>query len=44
MKTIDPIIDSDLDAYVDGELTVARRVEVEILSLRASGDRRQGHG
>ena len=29
MKTIDPIIDSDLDAYVDGELTVARRVEVE---------------
>jgi len=29
MKTIDPIIDTDLDAYVDGELTVARRVEVE---------------
>lgn len=29
MKTVDPIIDSDLDAYVDGELTVARRVEVE---------------
>ncbi len=33
MKTIDPIIDTDLDAYVDGELTVARRVEVEILPL-----------
>ncbi|MBB5573159.1 MULTISPECIES: anti-sigma factor family protein [Rhizobium] len=29
MKTIDPVIDADLDAYVDGELTVARRVEVE---------------
>ncbi|AYG60623.1 anti-sigma factor family protein [Rhizobium jaguaris] len=29
MKTSDPIIDTDLDAYVDGELTVARRVEVE---------------
>ncbi|OCJ03528.1 MULTISPECIES: anti-sigma factor [unclassified Rhizobium] len=29
MKTVDPIIDTDLDAYVDGELSVARRVEVE---------------
>jgi anti-sigma factor RsiW len=29
MKAIDPVIDVDLDAYVDGELTVARRVEVE---------------
>jgi len=29
MKTVDPIIDTDLDAYVDGELPVARRVEVE---------------
>ncbi|MDE1994100.1 MAG: anti-sigma factor [Rhizobiaceae bacterium] len=29
MKTNDPIMDSDLDAYVDGELSVARRVEVE---------------
>lgn len=29
MKTIDPVIDTDLDAYVDGELTVARRIEVE---------------
>ncbi|OWV70505.1 Fis family transcriptional regulator [Rhizobium sp. R634] len=29
MKTIDPIIDADLDAYVDGELDVARRIQVE---------------
>jgi anti-sigma factor RsiW len=29
MKTIDPIIDADLDAYVDGELPLSRRVEVE---------------
>lgn len=29
MKTVDPVIDTDLDAYVDGELPVARRVEVE---------------
>jgi anti-sigma factor RsiW len=29
MKTVDPIIDVDLDAYVDGELDVARRIEVE---------------
>ncbi|MGY5800261.1 anti-sigma factor family protein [Rhizobium sp. LEGMi12c] len=29
MKIVDPIIDTDLDAYVDGELTLARRVEVE---------------
>ncbi|MGZ9719709.1 anti-sigma factor family protein [Rhizobium miluonense] len=29
MKNVDPIIDTDLDAYVDGELSVARRVEVE---------------
>lgn len=29
MKIVDPIIDADLDAYVDGELTLARRVEVE---------------
>ncbi|MDP9807681.1 anti-sigma factor RsiW [Rhizobium tibeticum] len=29
MKAIDPIIDADLDAYVDGELDVARRIQVE---------------
>ena len=29
MKAIDPIIDTDLDAYVDGELDVARRIQVE---------------
>lgn len=29
MKTVDPVIDADLDAYVDGELDVARRIEVE---------------
>jgi anti-sigma factor RsiW len=29
MKAIDPIIDADLDAYVDGELGVARRIQVE---------------
>jgi anti-sigma factor RsiW len=29
MKTVDPIIDADLDAYVDGELDVARRIQVE---------------
>ncbi|NLS14965.1 anti-sigma factor [Rhizobium sp. P40RR-XXII] len=29
MKIVDPIIDTDLDAYVDGELTLGRRVEVE---------------
>jgi anti-sigma factor RsiW len=29
MKMVDPIIDTDLDAYVDGELDVARRIEVE---------------
>ncbi|MDM9624604.1 anti-sigma factor [Rhizobium sp. S152] len=29
MKAVDPIIDTDLDAYVDGELGVARRIEVE---------------
>ena len=28
MKAIDPIIDADLDAYVDGELDVARRTVV----------------
>ena len=29
MKAVDPIIDTDLDAYVDGELDVARRIQVE---------------
>src|SRR6478736_513480 len=29
MKAIDPIVDADLDAYVDGELDVARRIQVE---------------
>jgi anti-sigma factor RsiW len=29
MKIVDPIIDADLDAYVDGELDVTRRIEVE---------------
>lgn len=29
MTTIDPVIDADLDAYVDGELDVARRIAVE---------------
>jgi len=29
MKAIDPIIDADLDAYVDGQLDVARRIQVE---------------
>jgi anti-sigma factor RsiW len=29
MKTVDPIIDADLDAYVDGELDVSRRIQVE---------------
>lgn len=29
MKAVDPIIDADLDAYVDGELDVARRIQVE---------------
>jgi anti-sigma factor RsiW len=29
MKTVDPIIDADLDAYVDGELDIARRIAVE---------------
>lgn len=29
MKAIDPVIDADLDAYVDGELDVARRIQVE---------------
>jgi len=29
MKAIDPIIDADLDAYVDGELDVSRRIQVE---------------
>ncbi|EJT06106.1 anti-sigma factor [Rhizobium sp. CCGE 510] len=29
MKAIDPILDADLDAYVDGELDVARRIQVE---------------
>ena len=29
MKTADPIIDADLDAYVDGELDVSRRIAVE---------------
>ena len=29
MTTIDPIIDADLDAYVDGELGVSRRIAVE---------------
>ncbi|MBX4995499.1 anti-sigma factor RsiW [Rhizobium binae] len=29
MKAVDPIVDADLDAYVDGELDVARRIQVE---------------
>jgi anti-sigma factor RsiW len=29
LKAVDPIIDADLDAYVDGELDVARRIQVE---------------
>ncbi|MBX4997173.1 anti-sigma factor [Rhizobium lentis] len=29
MKAVDPIVDTDLDAYVDGELDVARRIQVE---------------
>lgn len=29
MTSIDPIIDADLDAYIDGELDVARRIAVE---------------
>lgn len=29
MTPADPIIDADLDAYVDGELDVSRRIEVE---------------
>ncbi|MGO7410885.1 anti-sigma factor, partial [Rhizobium ruizarguesonis] len=29
MKAIDPIIDADLNAYVDGELDVDRRIQVE---------------
>jgi anti-sigma factor RsiW len=29
VKPVDPIIDADLDAYVDGELDVARRIQVE---------------
>lgn len=29
MKAVDPIIDTDLDAYVDGELGVTRRIQVE---------------
>jgi anti-sigma factor RsiW len=29
MKVIDPVIDADLDAYVDGELDLARRIQVE---------------
>lgn len=29
MTAIDPIIDADLDAYVDGELDVSRRIAVE---------------
>jgi anti-sigma factor RsiW len=29
MTTADPIIDADLDAYVDGELDVSRRIAVE---------------
>jgi anti-sigma factor RsiW len=29
MKTVDPVIDADLDAYVDGELDIARRIAVE---------------
>ena len=29
MTTVDPIIDADLDAYVDGELDVSRRIAVE---------------
>ncbi|MFS2151279.1 anti-sigma factor family protein [Rhizobium sp. Rhizsp42] len=29
MKAVDPIIDADLDAYVDGELDVTRRIQVE---------------
>ncbi|KRB61187.1 Fis family transcriptional regulator [Rhizobium sp. Root708] len=29
MKITDPIVDADLDAYVDGELDVARRIQVE---------------
>jgi anti-sigma factor RsiW len=29
MTIIDPVIDADLDAYVDGELDVARRIAVE---------------
>jgi len=29
MTTVDPVTDADLDAYVDGELDVARRIAVE---------------
>ena len=29
MKSVDPILDADLDAYVDDQLDVARRIEVE---------------
>src|ERR1044072_7053543 len=29
MKEIDPTLDADLDAYVDGDLDVSRRIQVE---------------